>query len=167
MSKQGMKEPLLEQPSAPTLDEAAGSRPPPFAPGSGAPQPSAPSWEAEQDVETAKVKGFAPVDVPAASGFAQAPAPARGGDGVVHVHVHHVHHVPADQESICCPLMIFILGFSFPTLWLFGCCYIRSRNPTIRLLGKASIIAFGISMFTGVIIIFQIWARSGKWPWEK
>mmetsp|Transcript_31907 Transcript_31907/g.76201 ORF Transcript_31907/g.76201 Transcript_31907/m.76201 type:complete len:157 (-) Transcript_31907:232-702(-) len=153
---QDMREPLLDAPSAPSFDEVK-ERPPPFAPGSRpTPEASAPAAQSTEREGAPAPRRNSLDPAPAAGG--------RSGDGVVLVEVHHYHQDGA-QEGICCPLMIFILGFSIPTLWIFGCCYLGSRNPTVRLLGRASIIALGISLMTAVIIVFNIWARSGKWPW--
>jgi len=123
------------------------------------PEPSAPAAVSREREAQQLQKSAQPL------ANASSETPARGcGDNVVLVEVHHYHEVP--QEGICCPLMVFILGFSMPALWIFGCCYLSSRNPTIRLLGRASIIALGISLMTGVIVTFHIWAKSGKWPWS-
>ena len=74
--------------------------------------------------------------------------------------------VERERESVCCPLLLFILGFTFPVLWLFGCCYLSARTRRVRFLGRLSLCAFALGIMTSMIITFHFNARTGQWPWS-
>mmetsp|Transcript_84221 Transcript_84221/g.225145 ORF Transcript_84221/g.225145 Transcript_84221/m.225145 type:complete len:187 (+) Transcript_84221:119-679(+) len=70
------------------------------------------------------------------------------------------------KESICCPLLLFILGFTFPILWLFGCCYVSAKTARVRFLGRVSLFAFILVTATSLTVALHFNARTGGWPWN-
>ena len=48
----------------------------------------------------------------------------------VRTHRRPIIFVQAPQESVCCPLLVFILGFSMPLIWFLGCWYTNSPCNT-------------------------------------
>jgi len=48
----------------------------------------------------------------------------------VRTHRRPIIFVQAPQESVCCPLLVFILGFSMPLIWFLGCWYTNSPYNT-------------------------------------
>ena len=74
-----------------------------------------------------------------------------------------VHH---QEESICCPLLILLFGFSMPVVWLLGCWYTESPSRTVRLLGQMSVVMLLITVGSFIIVSFSIWDRTGRFPWE-
>uniref|UniRef100_A0A6T8P3C3 Uncharacterized protein n=1 Tax=Hemiselmis andersenii TaxID=464988 RepID=A0A6T8P3C3_HEMAN len=69
-------------------------------------------------------------------------------------------------EGVCCALMIFILGFTFPLLWLLACCQLSSPSRSVRFLSRCSILCL-ILVATGLGAIILNDAKTGKWPWDK
>jgi len=51
----------------------------------------------------------------------------------VRTHRRPIIFVQAPQESVCCPLLVFILGFSMPLIWFLGCWYTNSPYNTTPL----------------------------------
>uniref|UniRef100_A0A7S0VQ15 Uncharacterized protein n=1 Tax=Hemiselmis tepida TaxID=464990 RepID=A0A7S0VQ15_9CRYP len=69
-------------------------------------------------------------------------------------------------EGVCCALMVFILGFTFPLLWLLACCQLSSPSRSVRFLSRCSILCL-ILVTTGLGAIILNDAKTGKWPWDK
>ena len=43
----------------------------------------------------------------------------------------------------------------------------RSVGPSqVRMLGRASVLLFAVTICTTVIALSHVWERTGKWPWE-
>ena len=70
------------------------------------------------------------------------------------------------RESICCPLVILLMGFSCPILWLGGCCYLSARTARVRFLGRMALFAFLLFTASSLIVTLHINARTGQWPWS-
>jgi hypothetical protein len=70
------------------------------------------------------------------------------------------------RESVCCPLVILLLGFSCPVLWLGGCCYLSARTARVRFLGRMALFAFLLVAASSLIVTLHINARTGQWPWN-
>mmetsp|Transcript_39243 Transcript_39243/g.76757 ORF Transcript_39243/g.76757 Transcript_39243/m.76757 type:complete len:216 (+) Transcript_39243:233-880(+) len=88
----------------------------------------------------------------------QAPQP-------VVITVRHENARAPVAEGVCCALMIFILGFTFPLLWLLACCQLGSPSRSVRFLSRCSILAL-ILVTTGLGAIILNDAKTGKWPWD-
>jgi hypothetical protein len=65
-------------------------------------------------------------------------------------------------DGVCCPLLTFIFGFSFPLIWLLACCQMSSNNPSARFLARCSVLAFIITGLTSGGIILGNFSKSGK-----
>lgn len=73
---------------------------------------------------------------------------------------------PPPRESLCCPILILLLGLSCPMLWLGGCCFLSARTPRARFLGHMSVLAFLLAAASSLVVIFHFNARTGQWPWS-
>ena len=76
------------------------------------------------------------------------------------------NHTIPPKESVCCPLIILVVGFSCPIVWLFGCCYLSARTARVRFLGRMAIFAFLLVAASTLIVSLHFNARTGKWPWN-
>lgn len=75
-------------------------------------------------------------------------------------------HAPPPKESVCCPLIILVVGFSCPIVWLFGCCYLSARTARVRFLGRMAVFAFLLVCASTLVVALHFNARTGKWPWS-
>jgi len=61
---------------------------------------------------------------------------------------------PSGEEDLMPALIIFILGWvCLCCIWLGGFAYIKSKNPTARMLAIASLAMYGISSVIAIILI--------------
>lgn len=177
------QEPLLEDDGLGwgyNEEVAAGRRPPPFAPGSQIQgddypvtttrggtnvSPRVTPWDQYSPRQPQVVysgRGNAPqtIYVDGSGGQQQQPQ-------VVVIRHEHVGAPAPAPEGVCCALLVFILGFTFPVLWLLACCQMGSPSRSVRFLSRLSMLAF-ILTATGLgAIIYQDYVKGGKWPWEK
>ena len=81
--------------------------------------------------------------------------------------IRHEHVGAPAPEGVCCALLVFILGFTFPMLWLLACCQLGSPSKSVRFISRLSMIAFVLTATSLGAIIYHELSSTGKWPWEK
>ena len=159
-------------------DVAAGRRPPPFAPGSA-------QYEdypvAQQQLQQQQLPArISPRPTVSPRPVQQVVYPRDGqaniyvqGNGLQQqpqvVVIRHEHtHVGASTapEGVCCALLVFILGFTMPLLWLLACCQLGSPSRSVRFLSRCSMLAFVLTSTGLGLIIYHDLTASGKWPWD-
>jgi hypothetical protein len=165
-------------------EAAAGGRPPPFAPG--ALDQHYDDYDEETDVPSARVVqnstgGGYHTSQNRSTRHAQTRSVSQQTPDYHHEYgVHNdrardieapYHQMPPQvivirderrYDGVCCPLMTFIFGFSFPLIWLLACCQLSSNNPSARFLARCSVLALIITGLTSGGIIIGNFTKSGK-----